>query len=443
MQQLKYYIRTWGCQMNEHDSERYSGMFDQMGYLEVNKIKDADIVLFNTCCVRENAERKVLGNIGRLKHFRKKKPNLIIIVAGCMMQQPHVIDIINKDLSFVNLILGTYNIHRFPQLLEKALKEKHSKRPLVEVWDQAKNVVEGIPSIRKFKFKAFVNIMYGCNNFCSYCIVPYTRGRERSRSKEAILEEITTLVKEGVIEVTLLGQNVNSYGKDLYDEYDFSDLLEEIDKLDGIKRIRFMTSHPKDATEKLIDTIAASKNICENFHLPVQSGSNRILEKMNRHYSREQYLEFAEKLYDKIPNITLSTDIIIGFPDESDSDFHETLSLAKKVAFDNAYVFLYSKRSGTKAAESKCQIPEKVKHERFDKILSELNSIAYSKNLGMIGNTEAVLVDGISEKHPGSIHGRTRGNKIVTFKGDSSLIGTIVPVRIIDARRATLIGEIC
>jgi len=429
--------------MNEHDSERYSGMFNQMGYLQVNTIKDADIVLFNTCCVRENAERKVLGNIGRLKHFRKKKPNLIIIVAGCMMQQPHVIDIINKDLSFVNLILGTYNIHRFPQLLEKALIEKHSKRPLVEVWDQAKNVVEGIPSIRKFKFKAFVNIMYGCNNFCSYCIVPYTRGRERSRRKEAILEEISSLIKEGVLEVTLLGQNVNSYGKDLYEKYDFSDLIGEIDKLDGIKRIRFMTSHPKDATEKLIDTIAASNNICENFHLPVQSGSNRILEKMNRHYSREQYLQFAKILYDKIPNVTLSTDIIIGFPEESDSDFFETLSLVKEVYFDNAYVFLYSKRSGTKAAESPKQIPESVKHERFDKILLELNAIAYRKNLDSVGNIENVLVDGISEKHPESVHGRTRGNKIVTFKGDSSMIGTIVPVLIIEAKRASLIGEIC
>ncbi len=429
--------------MNEHDSERYSGMFNQMGYLQVNTIKDADIVLFNTCCVRENAERKVLGNIGRLKHFRKKKPNLIIIVAGCMMQQPHVIDIINKDLSFVNLILGTYNIHRFPQLLEKALIEKHSKRPLVEVWDQAKNVVEGIPSIRKFKFKAFVNIMYGCNNFCSYCIVPYTRGRERSRRKEAILEEISSLIKEGVLEVTLLGQNVNSYGKDLYEKYDFSDLIGEIDKLDGIKRIRFMTSHPKDATEKLIDTIAASNNICENFHLPVQSGSNKILEKMNRHYSREQYLQFAKILYDKIPNVTLSTDIIIGFPEESDSDFFETLSLVKEVYFDNAYVFLYSKRSGTKAAESPKQIPESVKHERFDKILLELNAIAYRKNLDSVGNIENVLVDGISEKHPESVHGRTRGNKIVTFKGDSSMIGTIVPVLIIEAKRASLIGEIC
>ncbi|HKL09968.1 MAG TPA: tRNA (N6-isopentenyl adenosine(37)-C2)-methylthiotransferase MiaB [Clostridia bacterium] len=443
MQQLKYYIRTWGCQMNEHDSERYSGMFNQMGHSQVNKIKDADIVLFNTCCVRENAERKVLGNIGRLKHFRKQKPNLIIIVAGCMMQQPHVINIIEKDLSFVNLILGTYNIHRFPQLLEKVLAEKHSKRPLVEVWDQAKSVVEGIPSIRKFKFKAFVNIMYGCNNFCSYCIVPYTRGRERSRSKEAILKEISTLVNEGVLEITLLGQNVNSYGKDLYKEYDFSDLLGEIDKIDGIKRIRFMTSHPKDATEKLIDTIAASNNICENFHLPVQSGSNRILKKMNRHYTREQYLKFAAKLYSKIPDITLSTDIIIGFPDETDSDFYETLSLAKEVSFDNAYVFLYSKRSGTKAAESQSQIPENVKHERFDKIISELNAIAYRKNFDKVGNIETVLVDGISEKHPGSIHGRTRGNKIVTFKGDSSMIGTIVTVRILEAKRATLIGALC
>ncbi len=443
MKQLKYYIRTWGCQMNEHDSERYSGMFNQMGHLEVSKIKDADIVLFNTCCVRENAERKVLGNIGRLKHFRKQKPNLIIIIAGCMMQQPHVIDTIKKDLSFVNLILGTYNIHRFPQLLEKTLKEKRSKGPLVEVWDQAKSVVEGIPSIRKFKFKAFVNIMYGCNNFCSYCIVPYTRGRERSRSKESIIKEISSLIKEGVLEFTLLGQNVNSYGRDLYDEYDFSDLLGEIDKIDGIKRIRFMTSHPKDATEKLIDTIAASKNICKNFHLPVQSGSNSVLKRMNRHYTREEYLEFAEKLYKKIPNITLSTDIIIGFPGETDSDFFETLSLAKKVSFDNAYVFLYSKRSGTKAAESPHQIPESVKHERFDRILSELNAIAYKKNLALVGNIETVLVDGISDKHPGSILGRSRGNKIVTFRGDSSLIGKIVRVRIIKARRATLIGELC
>jgi len=443
MKKLRYYIRTWGCQMNEHDSERYSGMFKQMGHIEVKKIKDADIVLFNTCCVRENAERKVLGNIGRLKHFKKQKPNLKIIVAGCMMQQPHVIDIINKDLSFVNLILGTYNIHRFPQLLEKIMNEKKSKKPLVEVWEESKTVVEGIPSIRKFKFKAFVNIMYGCNNFCSYCIVPYTRGRERSRSKEAILDEIRSLVDDGVLEVTLLGQNVNSYGRDLYSDYDFSDLLAEVDKIEGIKRIRFMTSHPKDATEKLIDTIKFSKNICENFHLPVQSGSNSILNKMNRHYSREQYLDFAKKLYEKIPKISLSTDIIIGFPEETESDFEDTLSLAKEVAFDNAYIFLYSKRSGTKAAESTKQIPEKVKHERFDRILSQMNAIAYEKNLKSIGSVERVLVDGLSDKHPGSVFGRTRGNKIVTFRGNSSMIGTIVPVRILEAKRATLIGESC
>lgn len=443
MQQLKYYIRTWGCQMNEHDSERYSGMFKQMGHIEVKKLKDADIVLFNTCCVRETAERKVIGNIGRLKNFRKQKPNLKIIIAGCMMQQPHVVDKINKDLSFVNLILGTYNIHRFPLLLKKVLENNGSKGPLVEVWDKPKTVVEGIPSIRKYKFKASVNIMYGCNNFCSYCIVPYTRGRERSREKEAIINEISSLIKDGVLEVTLLGQNVNSYGRDLYSDYDFSDLLSDVDKIDGIQRIRFMTSHPKDATEKLISTIKNSKNICENFHLPVQSGSNSILEKMNRHYTREQYLSFAKKLYESIPEITLSTDIIIGFPEETEADFEDTLSLAKEVYFDSAYIFLYSKRSGTKAAESLHQIPEKVKHERFDRILQEMNLIAYEKNLKIVGSTEKVLVDGLSDKYEGNVYGRTRGNKLVRFKGDLSMIGTIVLVRILEAKRATLIGELC
>lgn len=443
MQQLKYYIRTWGCQMNEHDSERYSGMFKQMGHIEVQRLKDADIVLFNTCCVRETAERKVLGNIGRLKHFRHEKPNLIIIIAGCMMQQPHVIDKIKKNLSFVNLILGTYNIHRFPLLLEKVLEKKKTKGPLVEVWDKPKSVVEGIPSIRKHKFKASVNIMYGCNNFCSYCIVPYTRGRERSRGKEAIIDEISSLVKDGVLEVTLLGQNVNSYGRDLYNDYDFSDLLSDVDKIEGIRRIRFMTSHPKDATEKIISTIKASENICENFHLPVQSGSNSILKKMNRHYTREQYLSFAKKLYEDVPEITLSTDIIIGFPEETESDFEDTLSLAKEAYFDSAYIFLYSKRTGTKAAESSHQIPEKVKHERFDRILLEMNKIAYEKNLKTIGSTEKVLVDGLSDKYLGNVYGRTRGNKIVTFKGDLSMVGTIVLVRILEAKRATLIGELC
>jgi tRNA-2-methylthio-N6-dimethylallyladenosine synthase len=429
--------------MNEHDSERYSGMFKQMGHIEVKKLKDADIVLFNTCCVRETAERKVLGNIGRLKHLRIENPNLKIIIAGCMMQQPHVIDKIRKNLSFVNLILGTYNIHRFPQLLEKVLKNTNSKGPLVEVWDKPKTVVEGIPSIRKYKFKAFVNIMYGCNNFCSYCIVPYTRGRERSRGKQAIIDEISSLVKDGVLEVTLLGQNVNSYGRDLYSDYDFSDLLSDVDKIDGIRRIRFMTSHPKDATEKIIATIKASENICKNFHLPVQSGSNSILKKMNRHYTREEYLSFAKKLYEEIPEITLSTDIIIGFPEETESDFEDTLSLAKEVYFDNAYIFLYSKRSGTKAAESLHQITEKVKHERFDRILLEMNKIAYEKNLKTIGSTEKVLVDGLSDKYLGNVYGRTRGNKIVTFEGDLSMVGTIVLVRILKARRATLIGELC
>lgn len=442
MSKLCYLIKTWGCQMNEHDSERYAAFFNAMGYQEVHKLKDADIVLFNTCCVRENAERKVLGNIGRLKHFRKQRPDLKIIIAGCMMQQPHVIDIIEKDLSFVDLIVGTYNIHRFPDLLEDMFRRKNPNRPLVEVWKEAGAIIEGLPSARKSTFKSFVNIMYGCNNFCSYCIVPYTRGRERSRSKEAILDELARLAREGVIEVTLLGQNVNSYGKDIYPDYDFSDLLGEADRIEGIKRIRFMTSHPKDATDKLIETMASGVNICENFHLPVQSGSDRILGEMNRRYTKERFLSFTAKLYERIPNLTLSTDIIIGYPGETEEDFAETVDLVKKASFDNAYTFLYSKRSGTKAAESLDQVPEDVKHRRFDELVEILNEIAFEKNKRMIGQTENVLVDGTNDKYPGYVHGRTRGNKIAMFKGDPGLVGSIVPVRIVEVKRASLLGEL-
>ncbi len=435
----KYIIETYGCQMNEHDSEKLAGMLDTLGYLETKRIEDADLIIYNTCCVRENAELKVYGNLGHLKPIKKEKPDMIIAVCGCMMQQPAVVNLIKKKYSHVDLVFGTHNLHNFPQLLANC---KQSDSMLVEVWDEEGEIIEGIPSIRKFQLKAFVNIMYGCNNFCTYCIVPYTRGRERSRSINDITNEVKNLVATGTREITLLGQNVNSYGKTLEDKIDFADLLYEINKIDGLERIRFMTSHPKDASNRLIEAMRDCNKVCNHIHLPVQAGSSRILKAMNRYYTKEQYLELVDSFRKQIPNIAITTDIIVGFPGETEEDFQETLDLIKTVEFDSAFTFLYSIREGTPAAKLKDQIPDEIKHDRFNRLLDLLNGIVARKNKAMEGNTVDVLVEGISKNDSSKLMGRTSTSKLVNFSAPSDSIGKIVPVKITEGKTFSLTGVV-
>lgn len=433
----KAMIVTYGCQMNEHDSEKLAGMLSQMGYDDTNDIKAADLIIYNTCCVRENAELKVYGNLGQLKPLKKEKTDMIIAVCGCMMQQAHVVEQIKKKYSHVDLVFGTHNLHNFPQLLANC---KKSDSMLVEIWDEGGTIVEGLPVIRKFGLKAFVNIMYGCNNFCTYCIVPYTRGRERSRNPEDILKEIQELVAQGTKEVTLLGQNVNSYGKTLDNKMDFSDLLKEINNIEGLERIRFMTSHPKDLSPRLIEAIRDYDKICEHIHLPVQAGSTKLLKAMNRHYTKEQYLSLVKQLKLEIPHISITTDIIIGFPGEEEEDFLETLDLVKQVEYDSAFTFLYSVREGTPAAKLTEQIPEDVKHTRFNKLLDVLNTISAQKNSLYKDNVVEILVEGESKNDDTKLMGRTRTNKLVNFSGEKEMIGKLVQVKITEAKTFSLEG---
>jgi len=425
--------------MNEHDSEKLAGMLQNMGYVATDKIEEADLIIYNTCCVRENAELKVYGNLGQLKHLKKENPDLIIAVCGCMMQQPHVVDEIKKKYKHVDLIFGTHNLHTFPELLANC---KKSDGMLIEVWNKEGEIVENLPAIRKFKTKAFVNIMYGCNNFCAYCIVPYTRGRERSREPALILDEIRQLVSEGTKEVTLLGQNVNSYGKTLENPIDFAELLYQINEIDGLERIRFMTSHPKDLSYRLIEAMRDCKKVCEHIHLPLQSGSTQILKKMNRHYSKEQYLELIEILKREIPDIAITTDIIVGFPGETEEDFEETLDVVQKVQFDSAFTFLYSIRKGTPAEKMKEQIPDEIKHERFNRLVEIVNEISASKNARYLNQIVEVLVEGESKNDPTKLTGRTRTHKLVNFPGDKEFIGRMVPVKITETKTFSLNGVI-
>lgn len=433
----KYIIETYGCQMNEHDSEKLAGMLDGLGYLEADKIEDADLIIYNTCCVRENAELKVYGNLGQLKPIKKNNPDMIIAVCGCMMQQPAVVELIKKKYAHVDLVFGTHNLHNFPQLLANC---KQSDNMIVEVWDEEGEIVEGLPSIRKYDLKAFVNIMYGCNNFCTYCIVPYTRGRERSRDIKDITNEIQQLVESGTKEVTLLGQNVNSYGKTLDEKADFADLLYKINKIDGLDRIRFMTSHPKDASPRLIEAMRDCDKVCDHIHLPVQAGSSRVLKAMNRIYTKEQYLDLVNSFREEIPHITVTTDIIVGFPGETEEDFLETLDLVKAVQFDSAFTFLYSIREGTPAAKLKDQVPDEVKHDRFNRLIDLLNSICAKKNKALEGKVFDVLVEGESKNDSSKLMGRTRTNKLVNFSGPRDSIGKIVPVKIVEGRTFSLTG---
>ena len=437
----KYNIITFGCQMNEHDSETISGMLQEKGCVEVLSKEDSDITVINTCSIRENADKRLFGTLGQLKKIKEKNPEFIACVCGCMMQQQHIIDTVKSKYPWVDIIFGTHNIHRFPELLEKVCAEKEKT---AEILEDSDSIVEGLPAKRLYRHKSFVNIMYGCNNFCTYCIVPYTRGREKSRQPENILDEVRSLVADGVKEVTLLGQNVNSYKgvSSEGDVYDFADLIYMLDEVDGLERIRFMTSHPKDLSDKLIQAYVDCRKLCNYIHLPVQSGSSSVLKRMNRKYTREQYLELAAKLRRAVPDITMSTDIIVGFPGETEEDFQETLSLVREVKYDSAFTFLYSVRKGTPAAEYEDQIPEDVKHERFNRLVDAVNEESMRKNAAYKGRVEKVLVEGVSKKNDETLTGRTEGFKLVDFEGDKELIGSMVDVEITEGKTFSLTGRI-
>lgn len=432
-------IVTYGCQQNNADSEILKGMLQEMGYIQTEDNERADIIIFNTCCVRENAELKLYGNIGALKNLKRNKPELIIGVCGCMMQQKHAVETIRKKYKHVDLIFGTHNVYKFPQLLEKSLNEKYT---LIDVLDSEGVIIENLPVVREDKHKAWITIMYGCNNFCSYCIVPYVRGRERSRKPQDIINEIISLADDGCKEVTLLGQNVNSYGKDLEEICDFSDLLCLVNGIEGIERIRFMTSHPKDISDKLILTMKNCNKICEHLHLPFQSGSTKILNLMNRKYTKEEYLKKVEKVRIEIPDIALTTDIIVGFPGEDNEDFEETLDIVKKIQFDQAFTFIYSKRKGTPAAEMNDVLDEDEKHENFEKLIEMQNEISRRINDTYLGKTVEVLVDGPSKNNPKRLTGRTRTGKIVNFNGKNINPGELVYVKITEVFSWSLNGEL-
>lgn len=437
----KYNIITFGCQMNEHDSETIAGMLQEKGCSEVLDKKDSDITIINTCSIRENADKRFFGTLGQLKKIKEKNPDYVACVCGCMMQQQHVIDTIKAKYPWVDIIFGTHNIHRFPALLENVYQEKEK---VMEILEDREEIVEGLPAKRLFHHKSFVNIMYGCNNFCTYCIVPYTRGREKSRKPEDIINEIKTLVADDVREVTLLGQNVNSYsGIDAEGrQWDFADLIYALNDVEGLERIRFMTSHPKDLSDKLIQAYVDCDKLCNYIHLPVQAGSSRVLKRMNRKYDRGKYLELVRKLRAAVPGITLSTDIIVGFPGETEEDFEETLSLVKEVGYDSAFTFLYSVRKGTPAAEYEDQIPEETKHERFNRLVDLINEGSAAKNAAYVGRIEKVLVEGVSKKNDETLTGRTDGFKLVDFEGPKELIGRMVDVEITEGKTFSLSGRL-
>lgn len=435
----KYHINSMGCQMNDHDSEKISYILENMGYKPTDNKEDSDLIIFNTCLVRENAELKVYGQLGSLKNMKRENPDLIIGVCGCMPQREDIRDYITKKIKHVDLIFGTNNIHKLPQLINTHIQ---TGKTVVDIIEDSREILEDINYNRKYSYKAFVNIMYGCNNFCTYCIVPYTRGREYSRYPKDILKEIEFIAEEGCKEVTLLGQNVNSYGKTLDNPMTFAELLREVNKIEGIERIRFMTSHPKDMSKELIYAMRDCEKVCEHLHLPVQSGSNRLLEKMNRKYTVEHYLELIEKVKKEIPNIALTTDIIVGFPGETEKDFQDTLDLIKRVKYDSAFTFLYSIREGTIAAKMKDQIPDDLKHERFQRLLDTLYPIFYENNEKYKNRIVEVLVEDISKTDDKVLSGRTRANKLIHFKGDKDLIGKFVNVKVTGFNTFTMEGKI-
>ncbi|MBO5994909.1 MAG: tRNA (N6-isopentenyl adenosine(37)-C2)-methylthiotransferase MiaB [Firmicutes bacterium] len=436
-----FFIQTFGCQMNEHDSEIMAGMLIEKGYEPAKERKDANIVIFNTCSIRDNADKRFFGTLGQLKKKKKAEgENFTVCVSGCMMQQQHVIDTLKAKYPWVDVILGTHNIHELPTLLDNLYNEKEKQ---LSVWPEGGDIVEGLPSERLYKHKAYVNITFGCNNFCAYCIVPYTRGRERSRCPEDILDEIRRLADDGVREVMLLGQNVNSYkGQGQDGLWDFSDLVRAVNDIEGIERIRFMTSHPKDLSDKLIDCFRDCPKLCHYFHLPVQSGSDDVLKRMNRRYDRTRYLELVRKLREVDPDMAISTDIIVGFPGETEEDFQDTLDLCDKVGYDSAFTFLYSKRKGTPAAIAEDQIPDEIKHERFNRLCDSINAVSQAKNAAYVGRTVTVLCDGPSRRNSHKLSGRTDTFKLVNFTGDPELQGKLVKVRITSSNTFSLEGEL-
>ncbi|STO11815.1 (Dimethylallyl)adenosine tRNA methylthiotransferase MiaB [[Flavobacterium] thermophilum] len=435
----KFYIRTYGCQMNEHDTEVMAGIFMALGYEPTDRPEEANVILLNTCAIRENAENKVFGELGYLKPLKTTNPDLLLGVCGCMSQEEAVVNKILKQYQYVDMIFGTHNIHRLPYILHEAYM---SKEMVVEVWSKEGDVVENLPKARKGRIKAWVNIMYGCDKFCTYCIVPYTRGKERSRRPEDIIQEVRQLAAQGYKEITLLGQNVNAYGKDFTDiKYGLGDLMDELRKID-LARIRFTTSHPRDFDDRLIEVLAKRGNLVEHIHLPVQSGSTEILKMMGRKYTREEYLELVRKIKAAIPDVALTTDIIVGFPNETDEQFEETLSLYREVEFDSAYTFIYSPREGTPAANMKDNVPMEVKKERLKRLNDLVQEIAAKKMKQYEGQVVEVLVEGESKTNPDVLAGYTRKNKLVHFTGPKSLIGQLVNVRITQAKTWTLTGEL-
>ena len=434
---LKACVNTFGCQMNARDSEKLVGILEEIGY-EITENEDCDFVIFNTCTVRENANTRVYGRLGQLKTYKKKNPDMMIALCGCMMQEAHVVEKIKKTYGHVNLIFGTHNIYKFAELIYNCFL---SERMVIDIWKDTDQIVEDLPSERKFSFKSGVNIMFGCNNFCSYCIVPYVRGRERSREPKDIIREIEKLVADGVKEIMLLGQNVNSYGKNLSEPISFAQLLMEVEKIEGLERIRFMTPHPKDLSDELIDVMSNSEKICHHVHLPLQSGSTEVLKKMNRKYTKEQYLDLVDRIRTKIPDVSLTTDIIVGFPGETEEDFLDTMDVVRKSRFDSAYTFIYSKRTGTPAAVMENQVPEDVVKDRFDRLLKEIQDISAGLTLRDVGKTMKVLVESVSEQDESLVTGRLSNNLLVHFKGDEALIGQIVEVTLKEAKGFYYLGE--
>lgn len=432
------FVETYGCQQNSSDSEKIKGMLYDMGYDFCDKASEADFILYNTCAVRENAELRVFGNLGALKNIKRKREDVIIAVCGCMMQQEHIANKIKSRYKHVDLVFGTHALYRFPQLLYNVLEGKRE----FDIKNEDGSVFEDISYKRDDIPLAKIPIMYGCNNFCTYCIVPYVRGRERSRSAERILDEVRDVAKMGYKEVMLLGQNVNSYGNDLTDGLNFTQLLREVCKVDGIERVRFMTSHPKDISDELITAMAEEKKICNQLHLPVQSGSDRILKLMNRKYTSEQYLDIIKKVKTAIPDIVLTTDIIVGFPGETNEDFERTIDILKEVEYDTIFSFIYSKRVGTPAAEMEDCLTQEEKHKNFDRMLEVQNEISARKNKEYEGTVQKILVEGVSKNNEDTLTGRTEGGKVVNFAGDMSLLGQMVNVKITKAQTWSLFGEI-
>lgn len=435
---LTVYNLVVGCQMNAKDSEKIQGILTQIGFEKTDAEETADMVIYNTCTVRENANLKVYGRLGYLNSLKRERPDMLIAMCGCMMQEKHVVDTIKEKYRFVDIVFGTYNIYKTAELLYLRLTGGNM---VIDIWNENKGVVEELPAVREYPFKSGVNIMYGCNNFCTFCIVPYVRGREKSRTSADIIDEIKKLVKDGVREVMLLGQNVNSYGKGLEEDITFSKLLYMVNDIEGLERIRFMTSHPKDLSDDLIYAIRDCKKVCRHFHLPLQSGSDTVLKRMNRHYDQERYLGLVKKLRDTIPDIAITTDIIVGFPGETDEDFEETMKVVEEARFDGAFTFIYSKRTGTPAASYPDQVSADIVKKRFDRLLSRVQAIAAEKISAHQGKVMDAMVEGMDDHLEGYVTGRLSNNVMVHFPGDGSLIGKIVPVMLKESKGFYYIGE--